>query len=272
MSRDRTSWRPEIAIVTITKDDPAGIRKTIASVEQQSFRNYEHVVVDGGSTADVAEWLALWRDADTKRHILVENPPDGIYPAMNTGIKSTSAPIVQVINGGDYLLAGALRSVSDNYKLRGWRWAYGGVEVRDPNGRSLGEYTFQPFSKSTFRAGLKNVPHTVAFATRELYDAVGLYREDLGSGADQEFFLRACLITEPGHIPGVLAVFETGGLSSQERRIGREISWHHMRLASGTAFGGHAATDLVMTFLLVARRFLFDTVVRIQRLGPLWKR
>ena len=269
---DRSSPKPEIAIITITKDDFAGIKATIASVERQDFSEYEHVVVNGGSTADVADWLAMWRDADTKRHILVENPPDGIYPAMNTGIQSTTAPIIATLNGGDCLLEGALRRVSDHYKLHGWRWAYGGVVVRDPDGRSLGEYAFIPFSKRTFRAGLKNVPHTVTYATRELYNEVGLYREDLGSGADQEFFLRVCLVAKPAHIPGVLAVFETGGISSQETRIGREISWHRMRVASKTAFGGHAATDLVITALLLARRYFVDTMSMLQRRGLLRKR
>lgn len=260
-----TPWRPEIAIVTITKDDPSGIRRTIASVEQQDFRLYEHVVVNGGSSTDVADWLASWREADPDRHLLVDNPPAGIYPAMNAGIQSTSAALVVVLNGGDQLLSGTLRRVSDHYKENGWRWAYGGLEGRDANGRSLGEITFSPFSRYSFRAGLAWIPHPAAYVTRDLYGEVGLYRDDLGNGADQEFFLRASLVADPGQLPGILAAFATGGVSSQESRIGREISWHRMRLASKTAFGGHPATDLFVTTLILVRRFFSWGGRKIQR-------
>ncbi len=266
VSNDGRLPGPEIAIVTITKDDPAGIRNTIASVEQQDFSLYEQVVVNGGSTTDVAAWLASWRDRDPVRHILIENPPDGIYPAMNAGIRSTCAPIILILNGGDLLKPGTLRCVANHYKQNKWRWAYGGCEGRKPDGRLTGRNFFTPFSKGSFRAGVRNIPHPAAYVTRDLYDEVGLYREDLGTGADQEFFLRSCLVAEPAQIPDILAVFLKGGVSSQEGRIGREISWHRMRIASDTAFGGHAATDLVVTVLLVARRFVVDTVRRIRKL------
>src|SRR5918994_422890 len=171
-SADGTQWKPQIAIVTITKDDAAGIRKTIASVEQQDFSEYEHVVVDGGSRTDIADWLSLWRDADTHRHILVENPPDGIYPAMNTGIENTSAPIILILNGGDQLVPGALRRVSEHYKLHGWRWAYGGTdwahggtESREPDGSFDGRRARTRFSRNKFRAGLHPVPHPSAYVT-----------------------------------------------------------------------------------------------------------
>lgn len=269
---DGTPWKPEIAIVTITKDDPVGIKRTIASVERQDFTQYEHVVADGGSGTDVADWLASWRDGDPERHILVDNPPDGIYPAMNLGIQRTSAPVIVVLNGGDKLRPGTLSLVSDHHRLHGWRWAYGGIESRAQDGGAMGEYTFTPFSMWTFRAGLEIIPHPSAYVTRDLYSEVGLYRDDLGTGADQEFFLRASVVAEPGQIPGILAVFELGGVSSQTGPIAREIDWHRMRLASETAFGQSSATDLVATALLLLRQFLFWMVRQMRRMGRRGKR
>lgn len=257
--------RPDIAIVTITKDDPEGIKATLESVRQQDFSAYEHVVVDGGSRTDVAEWLAAWRDFEVSRHRLVADPPAGIYPAMNAGIRATSAPLVVTLNGGDTMTPGTLRRVSEHYKAHGWRWAMGGVEGVDPDGRRLGEYTFSPYSLRLFRAGLRTIPHPAAYVTRSLYDEVGLYREDLGNIADQEFFLRATHVAEPAHLPGILASFQTGGVSSSEGFIGREMGWHKVRLTSGRAFGGHAATDLVVTALLLARLFPIRAVGKIRR-------
>ena len=82
-----------------------------------------------------------------------------------------------------------------------------GTEGRNQDGRSVGEHTFTPYSRQTFRAGLEVIPHPSAYVTRDLYYEIGSYREDLGTGADQEFFLRACMVAEPAQIPGVLAIF-----------------------------------------------------------------
>jgi glycosyltransferase involved in cell wall biosynthesis len=267
-AKDASTDDPEIAVVTITKDDPVGIKKTIASVERQDLSQYEHIVVDGGSDPEVAEWLRGWRDADPRRRRLVTDPPKGIYPSMNAGLQSTVAPIIVILNGADQLTDGALLRVRDHHRAWGWRWAYGGVEGRAPDGHLLGQHAASPLSRVAFRAGLEFIPHPAAYVTRDLYDEVGVYREDLGSAADQEFFLRACLVAEPSLIPGIVAVFEMGGTSSQVGRIEREISWHHLRTASKTSFGGSPVVDLFATGLLIGWRFVKDAWDRARRVEP----
>jgi glycosyltransferase involved in cell wall biosynthesis len=256
----------QIAIVTITKDDPAGIRKTVASVEQQDFPYYEHVVVDGGSDAGVADFLASWEKAASHHRTLVNDPPAGIYPAMNRGIESTTAPIVVILNGGDELVPGALRRVSEHYELHTWRWAYGGLQGRNEEGLLQPGCSASRFSRRALRAGLKPIPHQAAYVTRELYQDLGLYREDLGTAADQEFFLRVSRSSEPALIPGILAIVETWGVSSEETFIGREVTWHRLRGASGTSFGGRSATDAVVTVALLGRLFLIRIIPKLRRI------
>ena len=74
------------------------------------------------------------------------------------------------------------------------------------------------------------------------------------------------MVAEPAQIPGILAIFEMGGVSSQEGMIGREISWHRMRLASDNAFGGNSTVDLVVTAILLLRRFQVVIVQKIRRI------
>jgi hypothetical protein len=163
------------------------------------------------------------------------------------------------------LLPGSLDRIVRHHASDGWRWAYGGTEGRDPAGHTLGEYAFAPFSRRRLRAGLDNVPHPSAVVTRGLYEEIGLYREDLGTAADQEFFLRASLAAEPALVPETLAVFELGGTSSREGLVGRELAWHRLRLASGTAFGGRPSVDIVVTGVLIARRLARSTLGRLRR-------
>jgi glycosyltransferase involved in cell wall biosynthesis len=266
MSAGARGPEAQFAIVTITRDDPAGIRKTLASVEQQDLADYQHVVVDG-STNGSEPFLTAWRAADPGRRVLISDPPRGIYPSMNAGIRSTTAPIVLMLNGGDELVPGALRRVQKHFEQHRWRWAYGSLQGKDQEGRLQAEYTFAPFSRRALRAGLKPIPHQAAYVTRTLYDQAGLYREDLGSAADQEFFLRIAGLAEPAQLPGVLALVETWGVSNSERFLGRELTWHRLRLASGTAFGGRSATDLAVTALLLARLFGIRIIPKLRSIA-----
>lgn len=174
-------------------------------------------------------------------------------------------PIILVLNGGDQLLPGALRTVSDHYRAHAWRWAFGGIQGRQQDGRPGSKYIFSPFSLRAFRGGIRVVPHPSAYVTRSLHEQIGLYREDLGISADQEFFLRASIVAHPGLLPGILASFELGGVSSQQGPIRREIDWHRIRMTSGTAFGGSAATDGVATALLLARQFVVWARLKLRK-------
>jgi glycosyltransferase involved in cell wall biosynthesis len=256
---------PAVAIVTITLNDPVGVRRTVESVRRQDFARHEHVIVDGGSGPDVTDWLRRWQREDPGRRHVVVDAPAGIYPAMNQGIRRTSAPLVLILNGGDQLLPGALARVTEHHARHGWRWAYGGSEGRDMEDRTIGHYAFAPFSRTLFRAGMKVVPHPAAYVTRELYEQLGLYREDLGTAADQEFFLRAAAVSRPVPIPGTLAAFEVSGVSSKEGLLGRELSWHRMRLVSGAAFGGHRSVDGLVTACLVVRQLVRWAAARSRR-------
>ena len=72
---------PDVAIVTITLNDPTGIRRTVASVAAQDSQRYEHIIVDGGSGPDAVVWLREWESAAPERHRLVTDPPPVIpYP------------------------------------------------------------------------------------------------------------------------------------------------------------------------------------------------
>lgn len=256
---------PRLAVVTITKDDPAGIRRTLASVPVTDGVDHEHVVVDGGSDPDVAEELRAWRAQRPDRRLVVSDPPRGIYPSMNAGIRRTSAPLVVILNGGDELMPGALERVAASHAEHGWRWAYGGLVARDAEGRMLGNYVVDPFRRSRFRMALDVVPHPSSCVTRELYDEIGLYREDVGPSADQEFFLRAARVARPVTIPGLLATFRLGGVSGTEGLVAREVTWHRLRCTAGTPLGGSAPADAVATAGLVGLRIGLWAAAKVRR-------
>lgn len=87
-----------LSIITITYNDLAGIQLTAENIGQQSFQNFEWIVIDGGSTDGTQEFInALSRKPD----IFVSEPDDGIYHAMNKGIAKASGEYLLFMNGGD---------------------------------------------------------------------------------------------------------------------------------------------------------------------------
>lgn len=89
-----------LAVVTVVRDDLAGLRVTFASLREQTWRRFDWIVVDGGSTDGTVEWLRRhdreikwWRSA----------PDRGVYHAMNIGWKAATAEAVMFLNAGDRL-------------------------------------------------------------------------------------------------------------------------------------------------------------------------
>ena len=88
-----------LAIITITRNDLAGLRRTLASVEAQTTPPAEHWIIDGASTDGTREFLAAL-PPHPARHVVSE-PDNGIYDAMNKGVARASADYVWFLNSGD---------------------------------------------------------------------------------------------------------------------------------------------------------------------------
>jgi hypothetical protein len=107
-----------------------------------------------------------------------------------------------------------LALVDQDQKMRGWSWAYGAMNVVDSERNVIDVNNWRNFSAWQLRMGLHSIGHQSAFFTRALVVKVGLYRSEVGVQSDQDFMLRAADLAEPAYIDAVLALLETGGISS----------------------------------------------------------
>jgi glycosyltransferase involved in cell wall biosynthesis len=177
---------PLISIIMPTFNSGAKIVATLASVVTQKKELYEFLVVDGGSTDDT---LAHLRAQDPALRWLSE-PDEGIYDAMNKGIRLTSGEFLYFLGAGDRLLSGVLEAVAAEIrKLPGQGQTsrptllYGNVDwsiySRPYDGR---------FNR--FKLLRRNICHQAIFYQRSVFERLGFYNTKYRSLADWEFNIR----------------------------------------------------------------------------------
>lgn len=117
-----------ISIITVNLNDCEGLRGTIDSVSKQEFRDYEHIIIDGGSSDGS---LDLIKSQSEKFSSWVSEPDKGIYNAMNKGIGCARGKYCLFLNSGDYLHSEFTLSQCSKYLLGDFSYVVGNVMLYD---------------------------------------------------------------------------------------------------------------------------------------------
>jgi len=204
----------KLSIITINRNNANGLRKTIESVVCQTFKDYEYIIIDGASTDESVNVINEYSQYITYN---VSEPDEGIYYAMNKGIKIAKGEYCLFLNSGDYLSSESTLEKAFQYDFFE-DIVYGNI---------IFENSFSQKKQRTPSHSLSilNVPgmgnpfsmyHPSSFIRLNLFLRLGLYRTDLSIASDQAFFVKA--IFENGvtyrYIPVTISVFNTMGISS----------------------------------------------------------
>ena len=96
------SGQPKVSVITVVRNDRAGLARTIASVAEQRYSDLEFIVVNGASTDGTAELIRLNSD---RISYWVSEPDKGLYDAMNKGIVAATGCFAIFVNAGDTFAA-----------------------------------------------------------------------------------------------------------------------------------------------------------------------
>lgn len=99
----------KISIITVVLNDEKGIKKTINSINNQSYKNIEYIVVDGKSTDGT---ISILKKNKSKIDRLIIEKDKGLYDAMNKGIRYASGDIIGIVNSGDIIYKNTLKTVN----------------------------------------------------------------------------------------------------------------------------------------------------------------
>jgi len=105
--------RPKFSIITVTKNSEKHLEKNILSVQNQTFKSFEHIIVDGNSKDKTKSIL---RKHKTNLKIISEND-NGLYHAMNKGIKLAQGDVIGILNSDDYYYPKALNIIKNYFSM-----------------------------------------------------------------------------------------------------------------------------------------------------------
>lgn len=206
----------KVSVVTVCFNSAATIGETLDSVRRQTHHDIEHIVVDGSSTDTT---MSIVRNREGSSTVIVSEPDQGIYDAMNKGISRASGVIVGVLNADDVLAddTSISRLVKD-FETRGEAvdGLYGDVVHVKRNDLSMvTRYSYaKRFAPWQIRFGLM-FPHPGFYVRREMYERFGLYK--LGYRVSADFELMARFMGRGARLayhPHAVVKMREGGIST----------------------------------------------------------
>lgn len=209
-----------LSIITINRNNAEGLRKTLASVAAQTYREIEHIIIDGASTDDSVDVIREYESANlSSSHpltiIWLSEPDNGVYHAMNKGIRKAQGEYLLFLNSGDFLIANdVITKVFDVCNGADILCAQCNVSR---NGNK--ECTIALPQTITFgRIYLHGLPHQSIFIKRTLFDEYGLYREDFKYNSDIAFWYKSIIDNNASTqtINVVTTDYNLEGISSRE--------------------------------------------------------
>jgi glycosyltransferase involved in cell wall biosynthesis len=175
----------KISVVTVCWNAAETIEKCLNSVKQQKYPNIEHIIIDGSSTDQT---LNIISNQNSPLITLVSEPDNGIYDAMNKGLKLAKGEIIHFLNADDYyvdedVIADVAHAFNDGNQIILGNVRYGGTQhtwlCTEPTKYKI-KFGWHP-------------PHPGFFCSRKTYETVGKFNTSYQISADFDLMMRIVL-------------------------------------------------------------------------------
>ena len=206
----------KVSIITATYNSEKTILDTLKSLENQSYKEIEYIVIDGGSTDSTLGIIDEYLDKIT--HIVSESDK-GIYDAMNKGLLLATGEVIGILNSDDlyshnHVISYVVNHFSSHAEID---MVLGNVDFVAPNDltKVIRFYSSFNFKKWKMRLGFMPA-HPAAFIKKIAYDKVGNYKLGYKIAADYEMFVRMFFVYGLTYtkLNEALVVMRVGGVSS----------------------------------------------------------
>ncbi len=232
----------KISLITVTYNAEEFIRQCLLSVSGQTYRNMEHIIVDGNSTDRTISLVNRYKSPST---IVVSEADNGIYDAMNKGIALATGDVIGILNADDFFPdPQVLEKIAAGFGEDTTQIVYGNlwyIDRRFPH-RVMRKWKSGACTKKLLNWGWMPA-HPTFYVRRELFQTLGAYRLQFKTAADYELMLRFLHVhhQQSRYIDELIVVMRTGGTSNK--------SYLNILLANWRSFQAMQANGLRWSIL-----------------------
>ena len=208
--------KKKITVITPTFNSANTILANLASVKNQKYKNLEHIIIDNKS---VDGTLNLIKKQNDNRIKIVSEQDNGIYDAINKGIKLAKGEIISILHSDDkYYNNHTLLNIINNFKDRNIDIIYGNLLYTKKNNlnKIIRYWKSTNYIQGMFFKGW-SPPHPSFFVKKKIYQKFGLYSTKIGNPADIELMYRFLELKKVNnkYINKILIKMRYGGKSNK---------------------------------------------------------
>ena len=209
-----TKVNHSLTVITVVRNDQENIEKTIKSVisNNKGFK-LEYIVIDGKSQDKTLSIIKKYKNKISK---IISEKDNGIYDAMNKGIKISKNDIIVFCNSGEFFYRNSLRKVIHIFNSKNVDYVFGTV-VRNYTKKRLVKFSLNP-KRIFYNFDFATAHSTGFFLKRVVYKKIGLYDLKFRCSSDFDLYFRMLkkgyigLVTKKRDLIGNVA---SGGFSSK---------------------------------------------------------
>ena len=217
----------KVSIITATMNSESTVKDSIQSLNNQKYKNIEHIIIDGNSKDDTLKIINECKKINT---VIVSESDNGVYDALNKGIKLASGDLIGILHSNDVFYSDEVIDIVVNkFKNHDIEMLAADLIITDLNTNNIIRY-YRGFNdpKSKFEIGVMP-PHPTVFIKKRIFDIYGYYSCDYRIASDYEYLLKLIYINEIKYkyVEKIFIKMRTGGLSNSgiksKLRINYEI-------------------------------------------------
>ena len=205
----------KVSIITVCYNSESTIESTIQSVLNQDYKDIEYILVDGKSTDKTISIIDRYKSRISK---LISEKDEGMYFAINKGIKHATGDVVGILNADDFYFNDKIISrIVKEFQSKKTDSVYGDLQYvkKDNPNEIFRHWKSERYTSKLFLKGWMP-PHPTFFVKRNCYEKFGAFNTSFSISSDYELMLRFLYKHKisSSYIPEVLVRMRTGGMSN----------------------------------------------------------
>ena len=176
----------KISIITISFNAKSTIEKTLQSVANQSYKNIEHIIVDGGSKDNTLEICNSFSHVSK----IISEPDNGVYDAFNKGLKLATGDIIGFLNADDvFFNENSVLEIVNAFSINETDIVYGNLDYVNEDGKVIRNWVSKPYKRGLIKKAWMPA-HPTFYCKKEIYNRLGGYNDSFKIAGDFELCIR----------------------------------------------------------------------------------